>query len=354
MGFAEQLLNWFDQCGRKDLPWQQQKTPYRVWLSEIMLQQTQVTTVIPYFLRFIARFPTLTKLAAAPLDEVLHLWAGLGYYSRARNLHRSAQMIAQQFSGKFPDNLATLQTLPGIGRSTAGAILALAFNQSVPILDGNVKRVMTRLHGIREWVGEKAIETRLWELATHYTPQQRIADYTQAIMDLGATLCTRSKPNCSHCPFTTECSAYQQNLTAVIPAKKPKTKLPVRHATTIVLLHDDKILLEKRPIPGIWGGLWSLPEITGEASAADLKKYCRLRFQLTIEAISFSPSFRHTFSHYHSQIYPAIVLIKNKPRKIMETETQIWYNLDQPPAIGLPAPIQTILRSLRECGSSNA
>lgn len=338
--FPEIILKWFDKHGRKTLPWQENKTPYRVWVSEIMLQQTQVSTAIPYFQRFMTKFPNLAVLAKAKEDDVLHLWTGLGYYSRARNLHRAAQSIGD---GKFPDNLIDLQKLPGIGRSTAGAIMAIALEKKAAILDGNVKRVLTRLHGILEWPGEKKIIDRLWEIAEKYLPNHRIADYTQAMMDIGATLCVRGKPRCTECILQTYCIAYQENLTSVIPKKKPSRTLPVKQATFLILQKQDSILLEKRPPTGIWGGLWSLPEIPGISSEEDIKIACKQRFRYTANKINFGESFRHTFSHFHLDIFPVFISVNPVRGKIMEAEQQIWYNLLQPNAIGLPAPVKNIL-----------
>lgn len=340
------LLKWFDQFGRKNLPWQQDKTPYRVWVSEIMLQQTQVTTVIPYFSTFMQQFPTVESLAAATEDQVLHQWTGLGYYTRARNLHRSAKMIASQYQGKLPDELASLEALPGIGRSTAGAILALGFGLQATILDGNVKRVLTRFHGITQWSGDKQTLAQLWELAEQHTPKKRIADYTQAIMDLGATLCTRSKPQCAECPLATHCVAYAQKLTALIPATKPKKSLPTRQKTFIVIMHQGKILLEKRPTTGIWAKLWSMPEIIGQATTKEIKSFCREQLKLTVSHIQLNDTFRHTFSHFHLDILPAFVQVKAIPSKIMENEQQIWYNLAKPQSIGLPQPIKNLIQKI--------
>ena len=238
--FQTQILSWFDQHGRKTLPWQLNKTPYRVWVSEIMLQQTQVSTVIPYFQRFMERFPDVASLAAATEDEVLHLWTGLGYYSRARNLHRTAKIVMEMHQGVFPDELEALEKLAGIGRSTAGAIRPLAFEKKAAILDGNVKRVLTRLHGITEWPGENKVAAQLWSLAEKYSPEQRIADYTQAMMDIGATLCVRGTPRCGDCPFQKFCVAYQQGIAKDLPKKKPSAKIPVRQATLLVFLKNDQ------------------------------------------------------------------------------------------------------------------
>ena len=344
--FHKKLLPWFDQHGRKHLPWQMNKNPYRVWVSEVMLQQTQVSTVIPYFLRFTEQFPDVIALAEAQENNVLHLWAGLGYYSRARNLHRTAKIIQQEYNGDFPNDVIRLQTLPGIGRSTAGAILATAFNQRATILDGNVKRVLTRVHGITEWPGKKSVEDQLWQLADNHTPTERIADYTQAIMDLGATLCTRSKPRCIDCPFQPSCLAHQQGLTAVIPKKKASSALPVREVTWLMLCYREQLLLQKRPSSGIWGGLWTVPEITGKVDADAIRQFCQQHLQVAIEKAKPLPSFRHTFSHFHLDIFPTRIHLAKPPRKIMEDEQQVWYKLHQPQPLGIPAPVQSLLRSL--------
>ncbi|OGT66673.1 MAG: A/G-specific adenine glycosylase [Gammaproteobacteria bacterium RIFCSPHIGHO2_12_FULL_45_9] len=346
MYFSKKLLAWFDQHGRKHLPWQINKTPYRVWVSEIMLQQTQVSTATSYFQRFTQQLPDITSLAQAPEDEVLHLWSGLGYYSRARNLHRSAKVIKQEFNGELPADLALLQQLPGIGRSTAGAILASAFNQQVSILDGNVKRVLTRLHAITEWPGKKSVENQLWQLADDYTPSHRTADYTQAIMDFGATLCTPSKPRCHDCPFSEDCIAYQQQLTAIIPQKKATVILPIRKVTWLVLRYNDQLLLKKRPPAGIWGGLWSLPEVPEQVGQSSIRQHCRQHWQIAITDLQPQPAFRHTFSHFHLDIFPVMISLTKLPRKIMEDEQQVWYKLHNPQPLGMPAPVQSLLRSL--------
>ena len=305
-----------------------------------MLQQTQVATVIPYFERFMQRFPDLATLAAAADDEVLHLWAGLGYYSRARNLHRAAKMVVTEFRGVFPDNSEALLTLPGIGQSTAGAILSIAFNKPTPILDGNVKRVLARFHGIREPVNDKA------EIATRYTPAKRVADYTQAIMDLGATLCTRSKPNCEQCPFVRDCVACAEDIVSELPAKKATKKIPTRQATLLLVRHKGKILLCKRPTTGIWGGLWSLPEFRGEPDKKLLRQFCLQELGGAVGDFETLASFRHTFSHYHLEIHPVIVTLARLPAKVMEAERQIWYNPSEPTAVGLPKPVQFLLSKL--------
>lgn len=344
--FQTLLLTWFDENGRKSLPWQINKTPYRVWISEIMLQQTQVSTVIPYFNRFMERFPDLPSLAKAHEDDVLLHWAGLGYYSRARNLHRAAMMILQDYQGKFPNTQDTLQTLPGIGQSTAGAILSIAFQRPTPILDGNVKRVLTRLHGITDPINDKATESRLWELAASYTPTKRIADYTQAIMDLGATLCTRSKPACGTCPFGKQCIAYRDDLTTSIPAKKAARQIPTKSAAFLILKKGKHIFLRKRPSTGIWGGLFSLPELPGNPTLTAIKRYCQQHFQIAVTSLETLTPFRHTFSHYHLLISPIVLEIKKAPLKVMEENKEIWYNLKNPEPVGLPKPVQSIIRGL--------
>ena len=339
----KRILAWYDKFGRKTLPWQQDKTPYRVWLSEIMLQQTQVATVIPYYERFLARFKKIEELAAASLDEVLHLWTGLGYYSRARNLHKTANIIAE--NRRFPDNLQELQELPGIGRSTAGAILSIAFQQPTAILDGNVKRVLARLHAIKTWPGEKKTHDALWELAESYTPKKRVADYTQAMMDIGATLCVRGTPLCHACPIQDMCRAHTLGVAKQLPAKKPSKPLPTRQVTLLILQNTAQaVLLEKRPAEGIWGGLWSLPEIAKHVvSEKEVAKHCLKHFQIPAEAIYLGKPFKHTFSHYHLQILPAYVQLKTRKAKIIAGKEQIWYNLAQPDTVGLPAPIKKLL-----------
>ena len=345
----KRLFHWFDQHGRKHLPWQQNKTPYRVWVSEIMLQQTQVSTVIPYFERFVLQYPDLSSLAAAKLDDVLHLWAGLGYYSRARNLHRAAQMVMEQFSGNFPDTLSDLQSLPGIGQSTAGAILAIAFNQRATILDGNVKRVLARLHNISDPVNEKLTENLLWQIAADYTPHIRVADYTQAIMDLGATLCTRSKPDCQRCPLQQHCDAYANDMVVQLPVKKASRNIPTREATFLIIKKNHEVYLYKRPEKGIWGGLFSLPEIAGRPNDLTVREYCRKHFSLAIRTFHSLPAFKHTFSHYHLMIHPVLIEITKLPCINMAALPQIWYNIQQPKSIGLPKPVLSIVRGLASC-----
>ncbi len=340
--FADRVLSWFDQHGRKDLPWQADKTPYRVWISEIMLQQTQVVTVIPYYQKFMASFPDVYHLADAPEDDVLAHWSGLGYYARARNLHKAAKVLANELDGIFPATIEGVCELSGIGRSTAAAILSISRNEPTAILDGNVKRVLGRFHAINTWPGEKKTENAMWQLAEHYMPNTRCADYTQAIMDLGATLCTRSKPQCNICPIKEDCQALATGVATDFPIKKPKKSIPTKHTKMLVLQNPEaQVLLEKRPSSGIWGGLWSLPESQEDA----ITLMAEQRFQVTIESQEPLTSFRHTFSHYHLEISPYKLNILSGSQ-VNETGKYQWYSLDDAMALGLPTPIRTILSSL--------
>ena len=342
--FNQQVLAWFDQAGRKDLPWQENPTPYRVWVSEIMLQQTQVSTVIPYYQRFMQRFPSINDLANADLDEVLHHWSGLGYYARGRNLHRAAGIVRDQYSSDMPLDLEKLQALPGIGRSTAGAILSLSANQCQPILDGNVKRVLARLHKVEGWPGETKVANKLWALAEFYTPHERVADYTQAMMDLGATLCTRSRPGCTICPLQTHCLAYRDNCQRNYPTPKLRRQLPIK-ATRMLMLQANggEVLLEKRPPTGVWGGLWGFPEC---ASDIDIKQWCETQWSLQVVDIQSWAELRHTFSHFHLDITPVKVTVKPLSATIMEAERFVWYNIAQPDERGLAAPVSQLLSLL--------
>ena len=341
--FSLRLLRWFDQHGRKDLPWQQDITPYRVWVSEIMLQQTQVATVIPYYQRFMARFPDVASLAAAHIDEVLALWTGLGYYARARNLHRAAQTVISDWEGVFPSQQDDIQTLPGIGRSTAAAITSIACGGSAAILDGNVKRVLSRHAAIDGWPGKREVEQQLWALAEQYTPSERTADYTQAIMDLGATLCRRSKPDCERCPVADDCKAKAMQRQSDYPGKKPRKTLPVKR-THMLLIENPagEILLEKRPASGIWGGLWSLPEVEDDGDITDTLERL-IGFEAPPQALG---ELRHTFSHYHLDIQPQHIRLSREPARIMEADRQLWYKGAQHQPLGLAAPVKKLLDSL--------
>lgn len=342
--FSKAVLKWFDQYGRKNLPWQQNISPYRVWISEIMLQQTQVTTVIPYFERFLTKFPTLKSLAQAPLDDVLHLWTGLGYYARARNLHKCAQMVQDRYSGKFPNSVEELMQLPGIGRSTAGAIASISMGVVAPILDGNVKRVLCRFHAVEGWPGKTSVQKALWQVAETHTPPKRCADYTQAMMDLGATLCTRSKPKCGICPVATSCKALAQGETTTYPHKKPKTDKPIKSTFMLMLVKPDQTLfMYQRPPTGIWGGLWSLPEVD---ALNDISNWLS-RHQLKPKRKTEWAPFRHTFSHYHLDITPVLIEVSDtQAQNINEQYPQHWQELSEPCALGLAAPVVKLMNTL--------
>jgi A/G-specific adenine glycosylase len=340
---ADRLLEWAARSGRHDLPWQLDRTPYRVWVSEIMLQQTQVATVIAYFERFMARFPDAESLAAAQLDEVLHLWAGLGYYARARNLHRAAGKIRDEHGGEFPHGFAAVEALPGVGRSTAGAILALSRNERCAILDGNARRVLARYFAIAGSVSDAAVLTQLWQLAETCTPPADVAAYTQAIMDLGATLCVRSRPLCGQCPLGSGCAALAAGRQHEIPAPRRALKRTQRQVFMVVALRDTgEVLLERRPEAGIWGGLWCLPQFASQAAAAafigeSLGEDCtppRLLGNL-----------EHAFTHFDLTISPLLVRC-TPPAAEVRDEAELWYNIRTPARIGLPAPITALLAEL--------
>ncbi len=344
--FAKQLLTWHSAHGRTDLPWQRDPTPYRVWISEIMLQQTQVNTVIPYYARFLARFPDLLQLANADIDAVLHLWSGLGYYARARNLHKSAQAIRDRHNGEFPQSFDEVTRLPGIGRSTAGAILSLARNQRHPILDGNVKRVLARYHAVAGWPGKTDVLNELWNLAKSHTPTNRVAQYTQAIMDLGATVCTRSKPQCGACPFEQNCQAHKQHRETEFPGARPKKALAVRQ-TAFIMMRDPAgaVLLQRRPPSGIWGGLWGFPECN---EPQNITNHCNENFGFAVTSIQTWPQLRHTFTHFHLDITPIEARGTARASVIMEADETLWYNNDTKTPLGLAAPVNKLLSGLFE------
>jgi A/G-specific adenine glycosylase len=338
--FAPALLRWFDADGRKDLPWQCDPTPYRVWVSEIMLQQTQVATVAGYFERFTARFPDVSSLARAQLDEVLHLWSGLGYYARARNLHRAAQAIVKQHGGEFPRTIEQVVDLPGIGRSTAGAILALSRGERHPILDGNVKRVLARQFGIAGDPADRAVEKQMWLLAEACTPMQRAAAYTQGIMDLGATVCTRSRPACLLCPVMEDCVARAADLQERLPAPRRRAKSPEREAWLVVAMRGArKVLLEKRPPAGIWGGLWCLPEFPTYSHAA---QWCREHLSGAARLENGEP-LRHAFSHFDFEMRPLVVHCLGKAAGLRDDDRYRWYDVANPAKVGVPRPIATLI-----------
>ena len=358
--FASAVLTWFDQFGRKHLPWQQKKTLYGVWLSEVILQQTQVATVIPYFERFIKTFPNVTALADASLDEVLHLWTGLGYYARARNLHKAAQQIRDEFQGEFPTEFERVLALAGIGRSTAGAILSSVLGQPYPILDGNVKRVLSRYFLVEGWTSDKKVENRLWALSAEVTPCDRSADFNQAMMDIGALVCTRSKPKCSLCPLREKCGARLTEAWKDYPAKKTKKNLPQRKGYFLLLERDGKIALEQRPRAGLWGGLYCFPQFDSKSALLD---YLRQQGVTTYQEWA---GFRHTFSHFHLDIYPIYAELTPKKRdedrsdwkKIEEnpreyqssvsSAVKYWYDLQNPDPIGLATPVKNLLLQFKK------
>jgi A/G-specific adenine glycosylase len=342
--FAAALLRWFDVSGRKHLPWQQQITPYRVWISEIMLQQTQVATVIPYYERFMQRFPDVQALAAANDDEVLHLWTGLGYYARARNLLRAARLIVAEHGGEFPDTLEAVQALPGIGRSTAGAILAISKSQRHPILDGNVKRVLTRYFGVQGFPGETAVERQLWALADACTPAAHVADYTQAIMDLGATVCVRSRPLCVVCPMHDPCFARREGMQALLPTPRPRKERPARTAFAAILRREDgAVLLERRPPTGIWGGLWTFPQFDEHQAALAWMEQHSAGEPLRTQAL---PPYSHSFTHFDLTLQPIVGRNVRELLAIADAQRYCWYDVKQPAKIGLAKPAVDLIRGL--------
>ncbi|KPK57108.1 MAG: A/G-specific adenine glycosylase [Gammaproteobacteria bacterium] len=343
-GFARRVLDWFEVSGRHDLPWQIDPSPYRVWVSEIMLQQTQVATVIPYFERFIARFPAIRELADADLDEVLHLWSGLGYYARARNMHRAARTVCEHHGGRFPEAFDEVAALPGIGRSTAGAILALSLGQRHPILDGNVKRVLCRHEGLEGWPGRPAVEKALWEISDRLTPDERVAEYTQAMMDLGATICRRGRPDCDRCPVSGDCVARSQGRQQELPTPRPRRERPLRRTHMLLISDPDgRVLLERREPSGIWGGLWSFPELvpgqTPEAWVAE-------RLGAGVISTEPWPEFRHGFTHFELVAIPHRLTLAGPPAAVMEADRWLWYNAETPARIGRAAIVDRLLAEI--------
>ncbi len=339
--FAARLLTWFDEHGRHDLPWQLERTAYRVWVSEVMLQQTQVTTVIPFYERFMARFPSVAALAAAPLDDVLRAWAGLGYYARARNLWRAARIVVDEHGGELPRDFDALHALPGIGRSTAGAILAQAHGLRFAILDGNVKRVLARYHAVAGWPGAPSVMRELWQYAEQHTPHERLADYTQAIMDLGATLCARSRPACTVCPLGSECAAAREGTQALYPAPRPKRDRPQRQVAVLVVCDPDgRILLERRPPQGIWGGLYSLPELSADDSAVE---WCARALGASAFAEQRLATIEHAFTHFDLDLTPCLLRLASAPAAIMDRPEWLWYKPGTSLEVGVPAPVAALL-----------
>lgn len=338
--FNSAVLDWFDTHGRHDLPWQQNITPYRVWVSEIMLQQTQVSTVMGYYDRFMTALPTVADLANAPEDEVLHLWTGLGYYTRARNLHKTAKTVMAQHGGEFPRDVEQLAELPGIGRSTAGAIASISMGLRAPILDGNVKRVLARFLACDGYPGEPKVAKQLWDAAERLTPQTRVNHYTQAMMDLGATLCTRSKPSCLLCPLREGCRAHFLGRETDFPMSKPRKALPQKRTLMPILANRaGDILLYRRPSTGLWGGLWSFPELDDLAALDPLAERHALRLGERRELAGLT----HTFSHFQLAIEPWLVRVEDAAPAVAEADW-LWYNLATPPRLGLAAPVKKLLK----------
>ncbi|NOY66390.1 MAG: A/G-specific adenine glycosylase [Gammaproteobacteria bacterium] len=337
--FSVRITKWFKSHGRKDLPWQKNCTPYRVWISEIMLQQTQVATVIPYYQKFMRRFPNIKQLAEADTDEVMQYWAGLGYYARARNLHKTARLVVSGSGGRFPVSVEQVMSLPGIGRSTAGAILSLSKNQRHPILDGNVKRVLARHVGIHGWTGNKKVMDKLWEISEDLTPEKNVAEYNQAMMDMGATLCTRSKPSCDCCPVSEDCQALSHDMINDLPTPKKKQALPQRSRVMLLIKKGNRVLLEKRPPTGIWGGLWSLPECESEKM---IDEVCT-KLGLKVNAINTLSSWKHTFSHYQLNVVPKQIEVEQDVSMIFDKGSYEWVDIKKPGSRGLSASVKKIM-----------
>lgn len=337
--FAQRIIEWQRTHGRHGLPWQGADA-YRVWLSEIMLQQTQVATVIPYYQRFVAAFPSIAALAAASEDEVLAHWSGLGYYARGRNLRRAAQIIVEKHGGKFPRAFEQIIELPGIGRSTAAAVCALARHERRAILDGNVKRVLARYCGIAGWAGDKKVENQLWQQAEALLPQRDVAIYTQGLMDLGATVCSRGRPRCVACPAQGDCVALGTDRVSELPSPRPKKALPEKHSTFLLLRHGNDILLEKRPGSGIWGGLWCPPQFDDAASAI---AYCQQH--CAADGAHALPAFSHTFTHFRLHIAPLLLHVKRKPR-LAEQPGRLWMGVEDALNAAIPAPVRMLLEKL--------
>lgn len=344
--FAEKLIAWQQVHGRHDLPWQQTRDPYAVWVSEIMLQQTQVSAVIGYYDRFMQRFPTIASLAQAEQDEVMRHWSGLGYYSRARNLHHASQTIMREHGGIFPKDFETIQTLKGIGRSTAAAISVFAFNQRQTILDGNVKRVLARLYAVNGWPGSPEVEKKLWQIAEHLLPEQGLPAYVQGLMDFGATLCTRSKPRCVECPMQTQCQAYQQQQVAQLPSPKPRKALPEKQVTMLMIVDAGEVLLERRPNQGIWGGLWSLPELSPTQIAVP---HVQQTLGMETETLEVLPVLWHTFTHFKLEIIPQPLQLTGR-RPSLPPNMQ-WLGLTDAIAAALPTPVRTLIKTLKQSGA---
>ena len=340
MSFATRLIAWQRIHGRRDLPWQRTRDPYRIWLSEIMLQQTQVATVIPYYERFLAAFPDVANLAAAPLERVLELWSGLGYYRRAHLAHEAARTVVAEHGGAFPRDAAALAALPGIGRTTAAAIAAFSSGRRAAILDGNVKRVLARHEGIDGFPGEAKAEQRLWRVAEALLPAREVATYTQALMDLGATVCLRARPKCERCPVADDCVARRDGRIEELPAPRPKRPLPQRELTVLLIERKGEVLLERRPPTGIWSGLWSLPEVE---TGRDIAAHCRSRFRMKVAPQRPLPAIEHGFTHFRLRLHPQPCSVREGADRAEEPGL-LWLPLAEAAGAALPAPIKKLLR----------
>ncbi len=344
--FARSVVRWQQRAGRNDLPWQGTRDPYAIWVSEIMLQQTQVATVVPFYARFMARFPDIPTLAAAPLDDVMRLWSGLGYYSRARNLHRAAQLIVSEHGGVFPGTLAEIGQLPGVGRSTAAAIAGFAFGARAAILDGNVKRLLARHFLVEGFPGDRTVEGELWSLAESLLPKRDVAPYIQGLMDLGALICTTRRPGCPRCPLRATCGALIAGRVDELPAPRPRRKVPTRTTVMAILRHGGDVLLEKRPASGVWGGLWSLPEM---ATVADLHGIVARRFGCVVRRVDRLAPIRHTFTHFTLEIAPVLIDV-DAPAPAATEPGGVWLPLESAVTAALPAPVKRLL--VRLAGSA--
>jgi A/G-specific adenine glycosylase len=358
LDFAAKLIDWHGLHGRKSLPWQNTRDPYVIWISEVMLQQTQVSTVIPYYVRFLQRYPDLDTLAAAPLDDVLAQWSGLGYYSRGRNLHKAARLIVEDHGGRFPDRVDVIQRLPGIGRSTAAAIAVFAYGKRYAILDGNVKRVLARCFGMDGYPGVKRNERLLWQKAEDLLPGSKEAGinkievYTQALMDLGATVCTRAGPKCEVCPLREVCVAFRESRVKELPSRRPGKKLPEREAILLILIRQGKILLEKRSPTGIWASLWCFPEMGG---SEDAHMYCKRHFSMDVKLLTPMDEFQHTFTHFKLRIQPLpIQVVSLSPGIALKRHAELkWFTLEDAVNSAIPAPVKKLLTRI-DCPSGAA
>lgn len=344
--FSAKLIHWQKLHGRSNLPWQNTRDPYAIWVSEIMLQQTQVTTVIPYYLRFLQRFPDIESVASSSVDEILALWSGLGYYSRGRNLYQAARLIARDQGGIFPRNFEVIQQLPGIGRSTAAAIAVFAYGEQRAILDGNVKRVFARCFGVDGYPGERKNELLLWQKAEELLPESyegnQIEIYTQALMDLGATVCTRGQPKCMTCPLQQDCIALRNDCVARLPVSRPRRPLPEKETVLLMLMKQGEVLLGKRPATGIWGGLWCLPEMpVGEDAIA----YCMQHFGMKVRPLAHMPPLDHTFTHFRLRIHPRPLQVVSYPAvmQAQEQDETMWIMLDDALEAAIPAPVRKLI-----------